>query len=251
MRGRLAALGVAVAVGAGGIAAATDGASTIHGCVHSVTRMLRVIDPAERCLPTEIAISWNAAGQQGPVGERGEPGPAGPAGPEGARGERGADGLPGPQGEPGPPGPPGVDSPRRAAKVHKTTAQDRSCPSGATVTFEAIDYSINIGWDFSTNEFVVKTPGIYEVGALILAWPVPAGANDLGVLVRSARETERIGPPLQNEWGHGAYRSLNGTGVLELAEGDRLRINHWCSSGSATLLGDSPDRSAFWVHQIA
>lgn len=254
MKLKLAALAIGVSVVSGGFAFAGEETTTIQGCVHSVTKVLRVVEDAAECGPLETAIAWSIAGAQGPPGAAGPSGPPGPQGESGARGETGPQGPPGPEGESGPrgeTGAPGTDAPRRAAKVQKALGQDRQCPSGATVSFETVDYAMDVAWDDAADEFVVRSDGIYEVGALVLAWPVPSGANDLGVMIVNAEGVERIGPTLQNEWGHSPYRSLNGTGVVKLGAGDRVRLNHWCSGGSGTLVGGSAEQSAFWIQQVA
>ncbi|MGE5237484.1 MAG: hypothetical protein ACM3ON_01640 [Chloroflexota bacterium] len=67
----------------------------INACYKRDNGQVRVIDGAQGCLPSEVFISWNAVGPQGPAGEQGLPGPAGAAGAQGLTGEQGP---PGPAG---------------------------------------------------------------------------------------------------------------------------------------------------------
>ena len=81
---------------AGGVAwAAIPSGNLIDACYQKVEGQLRVIDSTETCRPSELPISWNQVGQQGPQGLQG---------PKGDTGETGATGPQGPQGEPGPQG---------------------------------------------------------------------------------------------------------------------------------------------------
>src|SRR3954470_16882858 len=76
-----AALVAVVAAGAGADAhAASQGSTTINGCVAKDGK-LRVLAANEACKNEETALSWNSEGPQGPAGVAG---PAGPAGPQGA-----------------------------------------------------------------------------------------------------------------------------------------------------------------------
>ncbi len=85
----------------------------IYACYQKNVGMLRIVDSASDCKPSEIAISWNVLGPQGaqgPAGPKGDPGPAGPAGPKGdagLAGPKGDTGLAGPKGDTGPAGPKG------------------------------------------------------------------------------------------------------------------------------------------------
>jgi hypothetical protein len=85
-----------------GVALAGGAADTvIHGCVNTVTHVLRI---AGTCRSDERAISWS---EQGPQGEQGPPGVGGLRGPRGLQGVPGPAGSPGPSGSAGPSGPPG------------------------------------------------------------------------------------------------------------------------------------------------
>jgi hypothetical protein len=123
MRGkRLAAAAALVLVGVAGGAYATipDANGVIQGCHTKLGGILRVIDVAkgERCRgATEVPISWNQQGPQGPAGAQGPKGDTGAAGPQGPKGDpgltgaRGPQGLTGPQGSAGPQGPAGPAGP--------------------------------------------------------------------------------------------------------------------------------------------
>jgi hypothetical protein len=83
---------VMVAAGAGiGLASIPSGTGVFHGCYVKSSGALRVIDPSahQHCKKTELAVSWNQAGQRGL------------AGPRGPRGAKGATGQTGPAGPPG------------------------------------------------------------------------------------------------------------------------------------------------------
>lgn len=59
----------------------TASADVIVACKAKTTGILRVVGSATECRTSEVAISWNAAGQSGPPGAQGVQGPTGPAGP--------------------------------------------------------------------------------------------------------------------------------------------------------------------------
>jgi hypothetical protein len=66
-----------------GLALALPGAASadvLIGCKNKTNGNVRVVADAAMCRVSEIAISWNAAGTQGPAGPAGTQGPAGPAG---------------------------------------------------------------------------------------------------------------------------------------------------------------------------
>ena len=73
----------------GGFAWATIPASdgTISACYHKSDGTVRVVDASggtiKRCTTSEIGLSWNQTGPQGPKGDQGDPGP------QGAQGDRG------------------------------------------------------------------------------------------------------------------------------------------------------------------
>ena len=84
--GTLALVGLVALAGAA--IPSSDG--KINGCYDKSNGLLRVIDAEKAtCKNSEVAISWNEAGAEGPAGATG---PAGPTGPEGPAGEAG-DGI--------------------------------------------------------------------------------------------------------------------------------------------------------------
>lgn len=100
-RALLAAVAVAaVAAIAGGFAWATTAAPSgvIKGCYQKNNGQLRIVDSAEACNSSELAIQWNQSGPQGATGAQGATGERGPAGPTGARGPIGLQGAQGIQG---------------------------------------------------------------------------------------------------------------------------------------------------------
>jgi len=104
---------LAAAALAGGVAWASipgDG-GVIQGCYGKIGGVLRVIDTAkgQKCLDSEVAISWN---QKGPKGDTGPAGPAGAAGPKGDTGASGPAGAAGPKGDTGLAGPAGGAGPK-------------------------------------------------------------------------------------------------------------------------------------------
>lgn len=118
----MTAIAVVVLIGGGTASAAvTTDTTTITGCWHKSSGLLRVIDAGtEQCKTNETLLEWNAvgakgeAGPQGPAGPIGETGPAGPqgvAGPTGENGTNGSQGPAGPIGETGPAGPQGPAGP--------------------------------------------------------------------------------------------------------------------------------------------
>jgi hypothetical protein len=88
---------------AGGFAWATIPASNgvIKACYQKNNGQLRVVESAEACNSSELAIQWNQAGPQGATGAKGATGVRGPQGPTGARGVTGVQGTQGIQGTPG------------------------------------------------------------------------------------------------------------------------------------------------------
>ena len=69
--------------------------NVINGCYQKNKGQLRVLAKKDRCLRSEIAVSWNKIGPEGPIGLTGPQGPIGPEGPQGPVGPEG------PQGEAG------------------------------------------------------------------------------------------------------------------------------------------------------
>ena len=51
----------------------------VHGCIDGVTRVVRVVAPADACYPTETGLDWGITGPQGPQGMQGLQGPRGPS----------------------------------------------------------------------------------------------------------------------------------------------------------------------------
>lgn len=70
----------------------------INGCYHNKNGKLRVVSDISLCKKTELPISWNAGGTQGPPGPQGEQGQQGIQGVQGIQGERGLQGVQGPPG---------------------------------------------------------------------------------------------------------------------------------------------------------
>ncbi len=87
---RALTMSIAVLAGtaAAGVAASIpDASGVIHSCYRKNGGNLRVVDPSTgRCLPSEIALSWNQTGPTGPRGSTGSPGPTGPKGTTGPQG---------------------------------------------------------------------------------------------------------------------------------------------------------------------
>ena len=55
----------------------TPSGTVIYGCYQKVNGQLRIVNASSQCRPSELLISWNIVGLQGPAG------PAGPTGPQG------------------------------------------------------------------------------------------------------------------------------------------------------------------------
>ena len=112
-----AVAGAAVAAAAaGGIAWATISPpnGVITACYQKNTGQLRVVDTADSCNPSELALQWN---QTGPQGSRGPTGPQGQQGAQGHSGTTGANGVTGPKGATGDRGPIGPTGASGAAPV--------------------------------------------------------------------------------------------------------------------------------------
>jgi len=67
----------------------TPSGTVIYGCYQKVNGQLRIVSASSQCRPSELLISWNIVGLQGPAGPTGPQGPAGPAGPTGPQGPTG------------------------------------------------------------------------------------------------------------------------------------------------------------------
>lgn len=109
----------ALAVFTGGLALAAGGETsadtTIHACVKTKNRAVRIVDPPPEgqapCRSDEQHVTWNVSGPPGPAGPEGPAGPQGLPGEDGRDGVDGRDGAQGPQGPPGPQGVPGQPGP--------------------------------------------------------------------------------------------------------------------------------------------
>jgi hypothetical protein len=105
----VAVLAVAVIAGGAGYALAAgsppgpDANGVFHACV-APDGNIKLVNANAVCDKDRTAVSWNAAGQQGPAGATGATGPQGPQGPAGAMGPQGPAGATGPQGPAGPGG---------------------------------------------------------------------------------------------------------------------------------------------------
>jgi len=60
--------------------------NVLNGCYQKNKGQLRVLAKKDRCLRSEVAVSWNKIGPQGPIGLAGPQGPTGPVGPQGPAG---------------------------------------------------------------------------------------------------------------------------------------------------------------------
>ena len=76
----------------------------INGCYHNKNGKLRVVSDLSLCKRTELPITWNVGGTQGPPGPKGDKGDQGEPGIQGIQGVQGIQGERGPQGIQGPPG---------------------------------------------------------------------------------------------------------------------------------------------------
>jgi hypothetical protein len=114
----LAAVGAAVAIGAGSVAGASlitsDTGNEIYACVNAAGSV-RIVSATTVCRAPEYAVSWNQVGPAGPPGPAGQQGPVGETGATGATGATGVQGPAGPQGPTGPQGPAGQTGPQGPA----------------------------------------------------------------------------------------------------------------------------------------
>jgi len=74
---------------------------TINGCYHNKNGKLRVVSDHSLCKKTELPITWNVGGTQGPPGPKGDKGDQGEQGAQGIQGVQGIQGIQGIQGERG------------------------------------------------------------------------------------------------------------------------------------------------------
>ncbi len=66
--------------------------TVVQACIQKNTGLTRIVTSASDCGPSEVAVSWNGTGPQGPKGDsgvKGDPGPQGPVGPAGPQGPAG------------------------------------------------------------------------------------------------------------------------------------------------------------------
>ena len=150
----LAAAGVAVLLGGGGVvalAAIPGNNGKIHAC-YDKTGSLRVIDPSahggglqQHCASNETPITFDQTGPRGPRGLRGA---RGPKGDQGATGLQGPTGATGPQGSPGTKGDTGATGPATAPTVYSDANSGVDVPGQgnrktiASVTVPAGSYAV-------------------------------------------------------------------------------------------------------------
>lgn len=138
----LVVAGLAVA-GAAAYATIPSSGNVYTACMFNHIGTIRLIDPTlpsssfmSHCTALETQVSWNQAGQPGPVGPQGPKGDTGAAGPAGQQGPAGNDGAPGAAGPAGPPGPqgdPGATGPAGAPGSGAITAYGEVTATGAVV----------------------------------------------------------------------------------------------------------------------
>lgn len=165
----LAAAGVALLLGGGGVvalAAIPDANGVIHAC-YGRTGVLRVIDPsargsdslANRCSNNETPVSFEQKGPQGlqgPRGATGAQGPKGDPGSTGPQGPAGQQGLTGPQGPTGPQGLTGPAGPASLPAIYSDHNRGVTVPNNelfltpiVSVTVPAGSYSIQATLQFN------------------------------------------------------------------------------------------------------
>lgn len=162
-----AAAGTLIAAAIAGVAwASIPGPGSVYtACMLKGLGTIRLIDKSlpptnvmSHCTNKETEISWNQAGQPGPLGPKGDQGspgaagPAGLAGPAGAVGPAGREGPNGADGATGPAGPVGATGPQGPTgdkgDPGDLALAGRSCPSGSFLT----------GFD-SSGDLVCAAPG--------------------------------------------------------------------------------------------
>ena len=133
---------------AGGVAFATGGipgpGGVIFACFDKQNGNLRVVADLSECRNSELPLTFNQTGQQGPQGIPGPQGPRGFTGPQGIQGVPGPQGIQGIQGIQGLQGVPGLPGLAGYEIVSGTDAV--VCPSGKTV----------VGGGASAGFFVVR-----------------------------------------------------------------------------------------------
>jgi len=67
---------------------APDG-NVLNGCYQKINGQLRIVSNPGQCNPSELPVSWNIVGPQGPAGPQGPTGAQGPEGPAGPQGPSG------------------------------------------------------------------------------------------------------------------------------------------------------------------
>ena len=173
-----AAAGAIVATAlAGGVAwAAIPGpGGVIQGCYKENNGPLRVVDVGSDCGPSELALSWNQVGPQGPSGPPGAQGPSGEQGPSGADGPS------------GPPGPAGTALAYARVRANGTIDHD----SGNISVVNAADGQYCIGVTGGTvHAAVVSLDAQANVGgsvqAGVFAYSLCPGAqDDIAVFTRT------------------------------------------------------------------
>ena len=108
------------------------GDSMLYGCYKKMNGQLRIVNQGQKCLLSEVAISWNQAGS----------GPAGPAGPQ------------------GPPGT-GASIPVRQIEAGVCTNGYGWCPDGFKWIFEILDPAVNASSVIAIN---IVNPLLYDYG---------------------------------------------------------------------------------------
>lgn len=116
-------------------AAHVAASGVINACYQKNQGMLRLLQGTQKCRKSEVPISWNMTGIQGPPGPAGPAGPAGPVGATGPAGPVGPIGATGPAGPVGPTGATGPAGPQGPQGIPGITGlAGLTCPAGQSIT---------------------------------------------------------------------------------------------------------------------
>ena len=170
--------GVALVGSAG---AETDADDVFTGCLKPNGKIEHVAVGSEPDKPckvnenkpetSELQISWNVTGPQGPAGLQGPVGPAGLAGDQGIQGEPGEQGIQGEPGEQGPPGEPGTGTDELEERILELEKVVLGCviPIAADAPMLAVAY-INVdgvdGYLAGSDTLIAKITDFNEDGAV-------------------------------------------------------------------------------------
>lgn len=179
-----------------GLALAADDPQSYTGCLMKNGQLHRVAtgdEPTAPCKASEMQITWNRTGPEGPAGAEGPEGPQGAEGPQGPGGQQGPAGPAGPQGPQGEKGDPGEGGARAYGLISGDGTLNPNVNSRSIIASSRFDtgvYCVGLDPSISTlSSVVTATPagGSGNSAALVAA----GGACNIGGIVSGVQVSIR------------------------------------------------------------